>query len=106
MSVRPVSVGEEIKAFGHPWVNILSLFGATQGLLVYLHRNRIPVTSNWFAAPGRPSLFVFLVVGGYITGGTIAMAAFSDWSLIRLVESHRQDNALLTDSQTTKTLGY
>lgn len=106
MSVRPVSVGEEIKAFGHPWVNIMSLFGASQGLLVYLHRHRIPITANWFAAPGRPSILAFLVVGGYIAGGSLAMAAFSDWSLIRLVESHRQDASLLTDSQTTKTLGY
>ena len=40
MSVRPVPVGEETKAFGHPFVNIYSTFGATQGLLVYLHRTR------------------------------------------------------------------
>ena len=28
MSVRPVTVGEEIYAKGHPWINILSTYGA------------------------------------------------------------------------------
>ncbi len=84
MSVRPLSVGEETKAFAHPWVNIFSLFGASQGVLIYLHRHRIPFQSNWFAAPGRPSVFLFLVGAGYLAGGGVAMAAFSDWSLVRL----------------------
>ena len=89
MSVRPISVGEETKAFGHPFVNILSLFGASQGMLMYLHRHRIPITSNWFAAPGSPAGFGLLVVGGYLIGGGIAMAAFSDWPLVRLALSHQ-----------------
>ena len=42
MSVRPITVAEETKAFGHPFVNIISLFGASQGLLMFLHRSRIP----------------------------------------------------------------
>ncbi len=91
MSVRPISVGEETKAFGHPWVNILSLFGASQGLLVYLHRHRIPITANWFAAPGRASVLAFLVAGGYITGGVIGMVGFSDWSLARIAHIHHKD---------------
>jgi len=43
-----------------------------------------------------------LVLGGYLTGGVVGMAAFSDWDVIRLVQSHRQDKALLTDSQSIK----
>ena len=102
MSVRPISVGEETKAFGHPWVNIMSLFGGSQGLLIYLHRHRIPFTSNWFANPGSVGVFAFLVAGGYLTGGLVAMAGFSDWSLVRLAQSHKQDLALLTDSQNAR----
>ena len=43
-----------------------------------------------------------LVLGGYLTGGAVGMAVFSDWDVIRLVQSHRQDKALLTDSQSIK----
>lgn len=52
MSVKPITVGEEIKAYGHPFVNIFSLFGGLQGTLIFLHRQRIPLRSNWFAHPG------------------------------------------------------
>lgn len=102
MSVRPISVGEETKAFGHPWVNIMSLFGASQGLLIYLHRHRIPFTSNWFATPGSKGVFAFLVVGGYLAGGAVAMAGFSDHTLARLANAHKQDLALLTDAQNAR----
>ncbi len=102
MSVRPVTVGEETKAFGHPFVNIFSTFGGLQGALMFLHRRRIPFQSNWFAAPGSLPVFLGLVLGGYLTGGFIGMAAFSDWDIIRLVQSHRQDKLLLTDSQSIK----
>ena len=42
MSVRPVTVGEETFAMGHPWINILSTYGALQGVLTFLYRRRIP----------------------------------------------------------------
>lgn len=106
MSVRPITVSEESKAFGHPFVNILSLFGASQGLLIYLHRLRIPVTSNWFAAPGSVGLFGFLVFGGYLFGGAVGMAAYTDWSLARLAFSHDKDRKNLTDGQSIKSLTY
>lgn len=78
MSVRPITVAEETKAYGHPFVNIFSLFGASQGLLIYLHRHQIPFRSNWLASPGTPGKFLFLVLGGYLVGGCVAMAAFTD----------------------------
>lgn len=107
MSVRPITVGEETKAYAHPWVNIFSLFGATQGVLIYLHRLRIPVTSNWFAAgAGSLPLFLALGLGGYVVGGGVAMAAFADWPLLRLAQSHQADRALLTDSQSAKSLTF
>ena len=102
MSVRPVPVGEETKAFGHPFVNIFSLFGGLQGALMFLHRRRIPVQSNWFATPGSLPVFTALVLGGFLTGGFVAVAAFSDWNIIRLVHSHRQDKVLNTDSQSIR----
>ena len=46
MSVRPITASEEIKAKGHPFVNTLAVLGGTQGLLVYLHRHRIPKPQN------------------------------------------------------------
>ena len=102
MSVRPVTYSEETKAFGHPFVNIFAVFGGLQGAITFLHRRRIPFQSNWLAAPGSLPIFLGLVVGGYAVGGFVAMAAFSDWHIIRLVHQHRQDKALLTDAQSIK----
>lgn len=107
MSVRPITVGEETKAFGHPFVNILSIFGASQGLLVYLHRTRIPVSANWFGAPGaHPYGLVALLLLGYVGGGALGMAAFSDWNLVRLANAHRRDRVLLTDGQHLRNYDY
>jgi hypothetical protein len=94
MSVRPITVGEESKATGHPFVNIFALFGGTQGLLLYLHRSRIPITQNWFAPPGHLLKFGLLVGGGYLIGGAVAMGFFTDRELLRLARRHRQDKAL------------
>lgn len=104
MSVRPITVGEETKAFGHPWVNILSLFGGTQGLLIFLHRQRVSFRSNWFANPGSLPVFGILVVGGYVTGGLLAMAAFNDNALLRLWKSHQEDKALNVEGQSIRNL--
>jgi len=102
MSVRPVTVGEENKAFAHPWINIFATFGASQGVLTYLHRHRIPFASNWFAAPGSPAAFVVFALGGFVVGGGVAMAAFSDWHLVRLVQQHQKDRVFNTDGQSIK----
>ena len=91
MSVRPITFSEENKAFGHPWVNIFATFGATQGLLLYLHRNRIPITTNWFAPPGSLLKFVVLVGGGYLFGGFVAIGFFADRELLRLHRRHLED---------------
>jgi hypothetical protein len=89
MSVRPVTVGEETFAKGHPWINILSTYGALQGVLTFLHRRRIPFQGNWFATPGSLPVFVVFVLGGYIGGGLVGMAAFTDWTLLRLSMQHQ-----------------
>ena len=99
MSVRPVTVGEETFAMGHPWINILSTYGALQGVLTFLYRRRIPFQSNWFATPGSLPVFAVFVLGGYLGGGAIGMAMFTDWNLVRLTMQHRDDKARLTDSQ-------
>lgn len=101
MSVRPVSVSEETKAFGHPFVNIFSLFGLTQGLLIYLNRTRIPVTQNWFSV-GHPALFGALVLGGYFVGGAVAMGVYSDWNVVRLMQRHKEDQDLLVEGQSIR----
>ncbi len=102
MSVRPITVSEEVYAKGHPWVNIFSTFGALQGVLIYLNRRRIPFQGNWFAQPYSVPIFAILVLGGYIGGGVVAMGAFTDWSLLRLAVQHKQDKQLMTDAQNIK----
>lgn len=104
MSVRPITVGEETKAFAHPWINIFSFFGATQGMITYLHRTRIPFQSNWLAAPGSPVAFAIFVLGGYLIGGGVAMAAFTDWDLVRIAKMHQKDRVFNTDGQSIKNL--
>ena len=98
MSVRPVTVGEETKAFGHPFVNIFSVFGGLQGALMFLHRRRIPFQSNWFAAPGSLPVFAVFGLGGYLSGGFLGMALFSDWNLVRLTIQHKEDKQRFTDA--------
>ena len=102
MSVRPITVAEENKGYAHPWINIFCTFGATQGLLTYLHRHRIPFQSNWFAAPGSPASFLIMTVGGFLIGGGVAMAAFSDWHLVRLAQTHKADKLMNVDGQSAK----
>lgn len=88
MSVRPISVSEETKAMGHPFVNLFALFGASQGLLIYLHRKRVPVTANLIATPGSAAAVLVLMGGGYLVGGGIALSIFADWNLVRLANQH------------------
>jgi hypothetical protein len=99
MSVRPITITEEYKAKGQPFVNILAVFGGTQGLLMYLNRMKIPITENWFQPPGGVGRFSFFVVGGFIAGGLIGMAAFTDRPLLRLYYSHQRDIILTVDGQ-------
>lgn len=102
MSVRPITVSEEIKAKGHPFVNILATFGGLQGLLIYLNRHNIPITQNWFAQPGSLLRFSVLVGGGFVVGGLVGMAAFTDWDLLRLHFQHEQDKRLLVHGASIK----
>jgi len=106
MSVRPITVSEEKKATGHPWVNIFALFGALQGTLTFLHSQRVPFRSNWFAHPGSLPRFLLLSAGGFVGGGFTAMALFTDWELFRLYKSHRIDAQLLIEGQKTPMRGF
>ena len=99
MSVRPITVSEEIKAKGHPFVNIFSVFGGLQGLLLYLNRHRIHITQNWFAPPGSVFRFAVIVGGGFLIGGGVGMAAFTDKDLLRLHYFHKEDKTLLVEGQ-------
>lgn len=102
MSVRPLTVSEENKGYAHPWINIFCIFGASQGAIMYLHRHRIPFQSNWFAAPGSPAGLVLMTLGGFLVGGGIAMAAFTDWHLVRLAQQHKKDAMVIADGQSIK----
>lgn len=106
MSVRPITLSEEIKAKGHPFVNIFAVFGLTQGLLIYLHRLRIPVQNNWFGPHGSPLGFVLLTVGGYVVGGVIGMAAFTDYPLLRLYKAHRQNKIFNIEGQSVQNFSH
>lgn len=89
MSVRPITVSEETHAYGHPFVNAFAVLGGLQGVLVYLHRSRIPVQSNWFPNTGSFKLFAVLAAGGYLGGGLLALAFYTDKDLLRLAKSHQ-----------------
>ncbi len=106
MSVRPITVSEEIKAMGHPFVNILSIFGGLQGLLMFLHRTRIPLNQNWFSNPKSAGAFAFFVLGGYLGGGLVGMAAFTDVNLLRLYHSHVEDNLINVEGQSVKNITF
>ena len=99
MSVRPITISEENKARGHPWVNVFAVFGATQGLLIYLNRTRMKFNQNWFAAPGSPKIALILIGGGFLIGGGIGMAAFTDHELLRLSYRHQEDKIHLIEGQ-------
>ena len=105
MSVRPITRGEEFKAIGHPFGGYLSVLGASQGLLTYLHRHRIPFSSNWFAAPGSPGKLIFFVVGGYVIGRAAGDIIFSDSALLRLRARHLEDERHNVESQLVATRG-
>lgn len=102
MSVRPITVSEETHAYGHPFVNSFAVMGGLQGVLIYLHRSRIPVQSNWFPNSGSFKFFAFLSVGGYLTGGLLALAFYSDSNLIRLAQSHKKDLANNIEAQNVR----
>ena len=99
MSVRPLSVGELYYSQGGPLPKILGFFGATQGMLVYLHRHRIPFNQNWFGAPGSPGKFLLFVVGGTVGGYLLGYQLFKDPELIRLSIRHQRDQRLEIEGQ-------
>ncbi|CDW74771.1 UNKNOWN [Stylonychia lemnae] len=101
MSVRPITYGEDTKATGHPFVNIGAVFGGLQGLLYFLHVQRIPFRSNWFAQPRSFAAFAILAGGGYLAGGIGALLFFTDRELLRLKISHNRDELNMIESQLT-----
>ena len=99
MSVRPVTQAEELKAYGHPFVNIFPLFGASQGILTFLHLQRIPFKSNWFIHTGTTGRFLVLSVGGFFVGGIAGLMLFNGWDTIRLLHAHKLDSVHLVHGQ-------
>lgn len=106
MSVRPITVGEEQKAFGYPFVNVFAVFGGLQGVLMFMHRQRVAFKSNWFAHPGSFPRFAVLGAGGFLVGGLVGMAVFTDWELIRLYYLHREDKLNLIEGQKVPTQAF
>jgi len=99
MSVRPITVSEEDKAFGDPIVGLISLMGGLQGVLMYLNKTKAPFRSNWAAAPGSPFTLAFFLLGGYFGSMGVAYLVFKDDGLLRLYYTHRKDLALQTAGQ-------
>jgi hypothetical protein len=78
-------------------VNIFAVFGATNGILTYLHRTRIPINQNWFAKPaGSVPIFMVMTGGGYLVGGLVGLYLFRDPALLRLQKRHTEDIKLNT----------
>ena len=99
MSVRPITVSESTKAFGHPFANIFAVFGGLQGMLFFLHIHRIPFKSNWFAQAGTFPRFAVLTFGGFFLSGFAATFMFKDDELLRLHRQHKRDKSLMIDGQ-------
>lgn len=89
MSVRPITYTEEQKAKGYPFANIFGVLGGLQGLVIYLHHQRIPIRDNWFARPGSLGRFSVLVIGGYFVGAFFGSLSFGDRDLLRLFYAHK-----------------
>ena len=78
MSVRPISVGEELKGQAQPWVGVFSIFGLSQGALLFLNRFKINPRSNWVASPGTAPVLALYLLGGLVIGQTTANMFFMD----------------------------
>ena len=104
MSVRPISVGEELKGEARPFTGIFALMGASQGLLIHLHRHRLRVNQNWFSV--APVGLTVMMVGGFLVGTGVSVALFADWNLIRLANTHKRDQMMVADGQSIKNYSY
>eukprot|EP00347_Sterkiella_histriomuscorum_P011884 403370731 len=99
MSVRPITLSEEERAFGSPYSEAFTILGFTQGVLYYLHVTKSPFKSNWFANPRNIPLFAALVVGGSFGGQALGMLLFGDKELRRLHLIHSREQKLLLAGQ-------
>ncbi len=71
----------------------MSMFGASQGLLLYFHVRAQPATAPWFTTKACYGRLGLMMIGGYIVGGTIGYLAFKEPALQRLDKSHDADVA-------------
>ena len=100
MSYRPITQAEARRGVGAPFSDALSLFGLTQGVLVFLHHNKLALKSQWFASnPVLVPVFFAYCIGGMAAGMAGGYFIFGDAGLRRLDLSHKNDSTLTLGGQ-------
>lgn len=97
MSVRPITYSEEQRAVGAPFSDIMALLGLSQGVLYFLHVNKLPLKSNWFANPRNIPMFALFSFGGLLGGVVLGNLMYGDSELKRLKEIHQNEKEMLLD---------
>ena len=100
MSVRPLSKSEQKLSDGAPVSGIVSLIGASQGLLMHLRYNNLTISSkNLMPTPFAKATLPAFVIGGYFAGYSLGYLGYGDETFRRLKKSHARDYAYKVESQ-------
>ena len=84
--------GEEHLSVGEPVTTLLSVFGASQGLLTHLRMNGLTIgAKNLVPTPFAKVTLPAFVIGGWCLGSLAGFQFFGDAQLRRLLVSHDQD---------------
>ena len=94
MSVRPITQSEELKAYGAPWKQLGGIFFGLQGLVTYIHWNKVHVGVNMIPNTRAFMQLLLLTGGGYAAGSLLGYVFFGDRDLMRLYKTHWVDQRL------------
>ena len=94
MSVRPITQAEELKAYGSPWKQLGGLFFGLQGVITYLHWNKLHAGVNMIPNTRAFIQLLLLGGGGYLVGSLLGYTFFGDQELMRLYRTHWLDQRI------------
>lgn len=90
-TARPLTVGEELRATGHPWQRPITGVFSLQAIYMYLQRNKIPSGANWWPSKWHFLRFLGYVGAAQVLGFGTAMLVFRDASAHRMWVQHIRD---------------
>ena len=100
MAVRPLTKGEENLSTGEPVTTLLSVFGASQGVLTHLRMNGLTIgAKNLMPTPFAKATLPAFIIGGWLAGSVAGFQFFGDSQLRRLLIRHEQDRLMRTSAQ-------